>query len=145
MLVVLILFITTLCFSLFQFYEFYKNYDYILSFNTKYKKYEYVSTPGFDYIDKSVFDPNDDPQSTEKKWRCVQKKNQWYGVSEYGVVADDGDFTTWKSAEECMTFIFQNQNIEHVNPCVTSTVTGPCDVMRGLQIKNVPFPNVDTL
>ncbi|AAT99851.1 putative IMV entry/fusion membrane protein 3 [Diachasmimorpha longicaudata entomopoxvirus] len=149
MLVILVIFIITLCFSLFQFYEFYKNYDYILEFNDRYKKYEYVTTPGFNFIDKSIFDPNDEAKTKEEKWRCIQSDKVWSGISSRGFVNDGGHIAQWSNRETCLNYIFSHEILNYTNPCKTDgkqsdNVLKKCNLFKAAnKIDDQYFPNIE--
>lgn len=126
----LIIFLCSFCFLLFQCYEFIQNYDYIVQFNKKYDKYEFVASPSFSYIDKSLFDPNDEEVNVQNKWRCkLYTTNEWYAGSKLGLVLDsDQKYAHWNTELDCINFIFKNFYINYNNPCINSSNNQYCNI-----------------
>lgn len=116
-LVFIIIFLCSFCFILFQCFEFVQNYDYIINFNKKYNKYEFLASPSFSYVDKSLVDPNDTELNVKKKWRCMVYNDKWYGVSNQGMVLKNNDYGIWDSSLECINYVFENYYINYNNPC----------------------------
>lgn len=133
----LILIIFVICcfaFIIIQCYEFIQNYDYIQKFNNKYSKYEFTSSPSYNYVDKSYYDPNDTETDINKKWKCKISGNSWYGVStDYGLILDNANYKTWDTELECIDFIFSNFYLNYNNPCLISEDSMICKIYKSLK------------
>lgn len=135
-LILIIIFVSCFCFILFQATEFIKNYDFIKKFNKKYNKYEFVSSPSYDYVDKSFFDPNDLETNPDLKWRCVLDNNNWYALSKKGLVTENDNFANWTDKTNCINYIFQNTFLTYNNPCEPISQNQYCKVYSKYPFQN---------
>lgn len=124
--ILIVIFIISFCFCLMQCLEFIQNYDSIKEFNTKYSKYEYMATPSYSYIDKSVYDPNDSSLTSEEKWRCVLTDEGYAGMNNKGIVVIDGSFKIWNEITDCYEYIFTNPFLTYNNPCSVDQTNTYC-------------------
>lgn len=133
-LIIIIFVISCFSFIILQCYEFVQNYNYILNFNKKYSKYEFSASPSYNYIDKSYYDPNDNIIDIGKKWSCKINKDKWYGVSSnYGLILNNGEYSTWATELECINYIFSNFYLNYNNPCEISQNSVYCDIFNELK------------
>lgn len=122
---------------IFQLYEVYLNYDYIVKFNNKYKKYEYFGSPSYTYVDKSFYDPNDNETNVDKKWRCVYNNNKWYGLSILGLILQNEKYGEWDEKTECRNYIFNNFFLNYNNPCSAEDDTNYyCSIYKNYNFQN---------
>lgn len=128
--ILLIIFVCFFCFTLFQFIEFIQNYSYILEFNKKYNKYEYASSPSYNYVDPNIYDPNDNETNLDKKWRCVSENNYWYGISIQGMVIIDDKFGEWNNKFDCYSNIFNSYILNYTDPCVKNSSNNYCNIIK---------------
>lgn len=106
-------------FIIYELVTFYQNYDYVLSYIERYKKYLFINYPLKNHTDTNVFDPNDNFDKPKNKWRCKQysENNKWYAIKENSMVYINGKFEDFSSKIECYTYIFTNIIISMNNPC----------------------------
>lgn len=128
--IIIVIFVCCLCFIIFQMFEFIQNYDYIIQFNKKYNNYEYVSSPSYNYIDKTIFDPNDIENNPDNKWRCVVSDSKWYGISKNGLVLENNKFAEWSLKTDCTDYIFRTLYLNYNNPCENNTNNNYCDIYK---------------
>lgn len=135
----MIIFICCFCFIIFQLYELFLNYDYIVKFNDKYKKYEYYGTPSYNYVDKSKYDPNDNETNVDNKWRCYFEvtNSKWYGVSSLGLILENKAFGEWNEKNDCRNYIFSNFFLNYNNPCNESENNFYCEIYKKQNFKKI--------
>lgn len=129
-LIILVFFIVCFCFIIFQVYEFILNYDYIVNFNKIYNNYEYASSPSYNYIDYSEYDPNDIINNVEDKWKCISYKNSWYGLSKKGLVMFNNKLAAWNTELDCITYIFDQTTLRYNNMCGGTIINEFCNLQN---------------
>lgn len=132
-LIFILIFLFCFCFISFQCLEFYQNYDYIQKFIEKYYKYEFESSPSYNYTDKTVIDPNDNITDYKKKWRCGYVDKYYQGFSEDGIVIVKDDFGKWELKIDCINYIFDTFYLNYLDPCADGISSKQCTAFKKLK------------
>lgn len=129
-----IIFICCVAFVFFQCYEFVRYYNYIVSFNDRYSNYEFDATPGYNYVDKSFFDPNDTSVPQKEKWRCAEYQDNWYGVSSSGLALQNKQYMKTETEIACIRNLFAEHYVFFNNPCIGLGSTSEiCNVFNNIK------------
>jgi hypothetical protein len=133
-LILILIFVICFTVSIIQCFEFIQNYDYIVKFNDQYSKYEYITTPMYNYIDTNYFDPNDSETNINMKWRCYLAKGSYYIVSQRGLgINDDNNIYESPNLQECISKIFSNYVIKYINPCNENNTNKYCNIFNNIK------------
>lgn len=131
--ILIIIFVCCFSFIIFECYEFIQNYNYIISFNEKYEKFEFTASPSYTYIDRSLFDPNDRDTDLKMKWRCASYNSKWYAVSDVGLFLKNNDYGVWDTETDCISNLFSSYFVNYNNPCSVSTESTYCSIFNSLR------------
>lgn len=102
-----------------QGWQLWSDWPKIEEFVANHKANEYTFDRKREYIDHTIFDPNDQLMQTKDKWRCV-KRNFWYQINKNGVVVNsEGDYLTFATERECARnlFLYNIKTRTYKDPC----------------------------
>lgn len=119
-------------FIIYELVIFYQNYDYVINYIERYKKFLFVNYPLKTNVDTNVFDPNDGFLKPKDKWRCAKynSNNKWYGLKKGKMVYTNNKFTDFSSKIDCQTYIFTNIIITMNDPCIVDDLN--CSIYNSL-------------
>jgi hypothetical protein len=129
----IILITALVCFLLFQLWFYIENYSYIVQFNETYKSLEFVNTSNINFIDTSVYDPNDSIFDVNYKWRCVEYNSLFYPISRYGFMSTDNisKNKSFKYLKDCIIDMFDTRYPIVYDPCIIQT-SSDCKLLNSL-------------
>lgn len=141
---ILLIVIVSFTFILFQIWYLYENKEYIYDYVDKYSNFKYIANPSISFIDKTVYDINENITDEEKKMRCVMYYQEHWNDSDtidqvYIAVQENGFISTNSSTAdlifnnyyECIKYIFSNSIFIIYDPCNgTNPVTNDCNFLK---------------
>lgn len=104
---IIIICVCSFCFLLFQLWYVFENYEYIKDYILNYKHLQFAQNPNLKFIDKTIYDPNEDEKDKDSKFRCVSDDNKtYYFVNKNGFSGNDNGVSTWDNIDNCLLIGF---------------------------------------